>query len=265
MALAAVPEREAPRPWTTAQVTVALRFVPATPDPVAETSRPREDVLAPGAAMVGAHMVWFDGTLASDPRDDLLRALLLAHVVATKVIAPRTLDDVRRWFDSYFSVLSKTGFVARDEVTVTPEVGGDESGVRELIEQAVTVLPTGSPQARLFVERSLEMLQRIQNDPERAALFDRDSKSETTARVQLSLVDQGPGAHVRVTSIALGLKAARPFDNLLSARFQRNDLSLLFLWRTLVVDAEFLASVRESVARKVAAHSQEYLKHLPDL
>src|SRR5262245_6559739 len=96
--------------------TVELPGPPPISFEVAKAPRFAFDAARDQATVVGSDVVSFVKGVPPEQRSDITNASLLAQLVAKRIVAePKTLKEVTAWYDEYFEVLSRIGFVIRDK------------------------------------------------------------------------------------------------------------------------------------------------------
>ena len=289
---------DVPSQWTTAQLTVTVQFVPRTRTPDAVPADPKLgrparttaalvasaklpeppaprvdttlrlpvdfDVAEDQAAVVGSQVILFFEGVTPDQRQGILNALLFAQLAATaKVVEPKTLKDVSAWYDDYFSVLSMIGFRTEEEGFST--YTGEALKAYKVVLDVATPLLAESPEALRLVKKSLEALRKMSADSPAVKLFNRCSQSGNMVRFQVSLVDLDGNSRPRVSSVVFALEAKTEFTDVLFFRFRRNEATFQHRAVKLTIDEEVLAGVREQIAGKLIAYTDDYVQRLPDL
>ena len=252
-------------------ITKALQFVRSVELP--EPPRVRRGVTkAPGfsfdaakdqAAVVGSDVISFVKGVTPEQRNDVVNASLLAQLVAKKKLAePKTLAEVRGWYDNYFDALSHIGFLIQDKGFAEYEEKSENFEAHEAIIEVATALLAGSPGALMLVKTTLQALQKLSVDSPWITLFNRESQSANTARFQVSLVDQDETARFLISLIAFGLEARTTLTQVLFFKFRTNEVKLNHHSGKVTINTELLASVRDKIANKIAVYTDEYFEGL---
>lgn len=255
-------------------ITKARQFVASAELP--QPPPPRFDVTkAPGfsfdaakdqATVVGSDVISFVKGVTPEQRNDVVNASLLAQLVAKRRLAePKTLAEVKAWYDNYFDALSHIGFLIQDKGFAEYKEKSEDFQAHEAILEVATALLAGSPGALLLVKTTLQALQKMSADSPWITLFNRESQSANTARFQVSLVDQDETARFLVSLIAFGLEARTTLTQVLFFKFRTNDVKLNHHSGKVTINAQLLASVREEIANKLVAYTHDYIKGLPEL
>jgi hypothetical protein len=218
------------------------------------------------AAVVGADVIAFVKGVTPDQRNDIVNASLLAQLVAKKKVAdPKTLAQVKAWYDEYFDVLSRIGFAIQDKGFAEYQETSDSFQAHEAILEIVAPLLAGVPGALALIKTTLEALQKMSSNSPWITLFDRESRSANTARFQVSLVTEDDNGQLLVALAAFGLEAKTQLTQVLFFKFHRNDVTLHHHSGKVTVNTQLLGAVRDQIAGKLLAYTNDYIKGLPDL
>ena len=215
------------------------------------------------ATVVGSEVIAFVKGITPEQRQDIVNATLLAQLVARKAVAePKTMAQVKSWYDDYFDVLTNIGFVLQHRDFTQYEEHSDNFEAHQAILDVAATLLAGSPGALLLVKTTLEALQKMSADSPWITLFNRESQSANTARFQVSLVEQDENAQLLLSLIAFGLQARNTLTQVLFVKFKRNDVTLDSYSGKVTINAPVLAAVRDQLAAKLVAYSTDYIKGL---
>jgi len=262
------------KPMSDQSINHAREFVrtaelPAPPaiDPHATRSgRTRGDVAMAQASVVGSDVIAFADLVTPEERQDIVNASLLAQLVARRKVAePRTLSDVRAWYDAYFDVLTNVGFVLQHRDFAEYRKDSQSFEAHNAILDVAAVLLAGSPGALLLVRSTLEALQQLSADSPWITLFNRESQSANTARFQVSLVERDANAQLLLSLIAFGLEAERNVTQVLFFKFRRNEVTLHHYAGKVAINGPLLAAIRGEMAGRLVAYANDYIKGLPAL
>jgi hypothetical protein len=224
------------------------------------------DVAKEQASVVGSDVIAFAKGVTPEVRHDIVNAVLLAQLVAKKTMAePTSLADVGAWYESYFDTLSRIGFVIQDKGFASYNAKSDSFEAHEAIIDVAAALLAGSPGAIALVKTTLDALRKMSADSPWITLFHRESQSANTARFQVSLVEADDDAGVLLTLIAFGLEAQTSVTQVLFFKFHKNAVTLRHNSGKVTINAPLLAGIRDQVAGKLLAYTNEFIKRLPDL
>lgn len=221
------------------------------------------DTVKEQAAVVGSDVIAFVKGLSTAQRQDLVNASLLAQLVATKQFPePTSLDDVLQWYDTYFDVLSNIGFVIQDKGFAEYEEQSASFEAHEAILDVAAVVLAGSPGALAIVRKTLESLKKMSADSPWITIFNRESRSATTARFQVSLAEPGEDDGLLVTIVAFGVDAKATMTQVLFFKFKKNQAVLRHHSGKVTINTDVLRGVRDEIAAKLRAHTSEFVAGL---
>lgn len=221
------------------------------------------DTLKEQAAVVGSDVISFVKGISAENRSDLVNASLLAQLVAKKKFPePANLQGVLDWYGTYFDVLSNIGFVIQDRGFAKYEEKSASFEAHEAILDVATVVLAGSPGALAVVKKTLESLKKMSDDSPWITIFSRESRSATTARFQVSLAEDDEDAGLLVTIMAFGVEARAKVTQVLFFRFKKNEATLHHHSGKVTINSSVLGGVRDDIAKKLAAHTREFVAGL---
>lgn len=236
---------------------------PVTPGPTVAATPFDFDAVKEQAAVVGSDVIAFVKGLPETQRQDLVNASLLAQLVAKKQLPePKSLNEVLKWYDTYFDVLSNIGFVIQDKGFAEYEERSASFEAHEAILDVASVVLAGSPAALAIVKKTLESLRKMSADSPWITIFSRESRSATTARFQVSLAEPGEDDGLLVTIIAFGVDAKATMTQVLFFKFKKNQAILRHHSGKVTINTEVLGGVRDEIAAKLKAHTKEFVAGL---
>ena len=81
----------------------------------------------------------------------------------------------------------------------------------------------------------------------------------------MSLVTEDDNGQLLVALAAFGLEAKTQLTQVLFFKFHRNDVTLHHHSGKVTVNTQLLGAVRDQIAGKLLAYTNDYIKGLPDL
>jgi hypothetical protein len=215
------------------------------------------------AAVVGSDVIAFVRGITPEQRGDLVNASLLAQLVAKKKVPePHDLAGVLSWYDQYFDVLSKVGFVIQEKGFAKYEEASETFEAHEAILEVAKVVLAGAPGALAVVQKTLESLKKMSDDSPWMTLFHRESRSANTARFQVSLAESDGTAGLLVSILAFGVEARATITQVLFFKFKKNEATLHHHSGKITINTTVLSGVREDIAGKLSAYTQAYVAGL---
>jgi hypothetical protein len=253
---------------TQTRVTQALSFISTAPLPTAPLAAAGGetgidfDAVKQQAAVVGSEVVSFVQGVTPEQRGDIVHACLLAQLSAkAKTPAPDSLAAVRSYYHDYFAALGRLGFAGQAESFVANDDKGTAVEVHKaILEVATGLLKTPSPTGLAVLASTLEALKSLAEDSPWITLFDRESRNARVARFQVSLVDKDPAGQLLLTTMAFGMEATSTVTAVLFFKVAKTTAKLEHHSGTSTIDAPVLATIREPLQEKLAAHVVDFVK-----
>jgi hypothetical protein len=215
------------------------------------------------AAVVGSDVVSFDATVDPLWRQDLVNSTLLAQLAAKKKVPDNTrLFD---WYDAYFDALGHIGWAVRDRsFSVYTESSENFQAHEAILKVAASLLgPTAASLA--LVTTTLEALQSMSADSPWITLLDRESRSASAAKFQVSVAEQMPSGELNVSLMAFGLEARSTMTQVLFFRSLASQVTLRHCSAKVAVDTVVLAGVRDALRARLVGFANDFVRQLPDL
>jgi len=298
MSLTAIPDSDEfpANGWTTAQLTVIVTFVSAGqgPEDAVEGSRPEgsevtpeqldraasegASVVSPSAAsedreaqdfLIGANVVSFVEGFTTRERQDIVDSMLLASRAATaKVKSLESLSDARSWFDEYFDTLSHLGFTTVESgVPALPILDREFDFVDMMVIVGQEVAYEQVDPSFLVSIRALARLRAMQRVSPSERIINDHERPGRAARLQMTVISRDSSGQVKLVAMPFAAEAKAPFENILSAKFRRDEVMLDVGWRAFVVDMRLLEATREAIAGRLAPYrleTERYVRSIPE-
>jgi hypothetical protein len=213
--------------------------------------------------VVASDVVSFVKGVSSERRQDIVNSSLLAQLVANKQVPDKT--NITQWYKAYFEVLQNIGWVIQDNSfsSYTEEANGLEA--HEAILKVAAVFLGGAPATLALVVSTLEALKSMDSSKPWMTIFDRETKHAKTGHFQIALAEQGDNDQFMVSLMAFSLKAESSLTQVLFFKIRKDEVELEKYAGRGTINDEVLASIRDQVKQKIAAHSKDYVAKLPDL
>jgi len=241
----------------------------APPQPAAAPRRtgapaaPRLKAGVAQAAVVGSDLVNFAPEVDSQWRQDLVNCTLLAQLAAKKKVpdSSRIFD----WYDAYFDALAHLGWAVRDRsFAVYVEQTQNFQAHEAILKVAASLLGPAAASLAL-VGTTLDALRSMSADSPWITLFDRESRSSSAARFQLSVAEQPEAGALTVAMMAFGLEASASMTQVLFFRSLASQATLRHCAAKVEIDTVVLAGVREALRARLVGFANDFVKQLPDL
>ncbi|MCO5966030.1 hypothetical protein [Sinorhizobium meliloti] len=215
------------------------------------------------AAIVGSEIVSFVRGVTEERRRDVVNATLLAQLAADRRVGDPT--DLFAWYDTYFDVLTNTGWVVQTKQFVDHAEHSQDLHAHEAILRIATSLLGPGTAALQVIQTTLDALAKMDRDSPWITLFDRESQRASSARFQVTLAEQGADDQFLVTLMAFALTAQANLTQVLFFKFRSNEVRLRHSSGRLSVNETVLDAVRELIESKLGERSSAFVRSLPDL
>jgi hypothetical protein len=212
------------------------------------------------ALVVGADIISF--VAGTDPalRTAVMNCFLLAQLAANRAVPSR--DDIRGWYEVYFRVLERLGWVVQGRgFSEHREAGNDFEAHRAILSVAATLL--GPAPAALAVVRSTLLAMESMADGPWMMIFQQESQAAKAARFQVTVAEPAAPGGVTVSLMAFELDAKSKLTQVLFFKFRSADVTLRHSSSRASVDGVLLAGTAPAVAKKVAAYLKSYVEAIP--
>jgi hypothetical protein len=215
------------------------------------------------AAVVGSEVLSFAAGVDSPWRTDLLNSSLLAQLVAKKRVPDSS--RVFEWYNAYFDSLASIGWAVQDKSFAVYAEQSRNFEAHKAILRVAAALMGPAATSLVLVTTALEALRSMDADSPWIKLFNRESRSASTARFQISVAEQAPGGELSVALMAFGLEAKSSLTQVLFFKSLASDATLRHSSAKVGIDTEILAGVREGLKTKLVSYANDFIKTLPDL
>lgn len=204
------------------------------------------------AVAVGAQLAEFGDGVAPELRAVVSDCLLLAQLAADKAAAMNS--DLLAWYQTYFEVLGKLGWLQTALEFQQTEVEDLDAGVHQALVPVLTSMLGPAVAATSVVVGVLKGLQAMDAQSPWITLVDRASSHARGAKLQLGFVDRDE-AMVKLRMAAVALEAERRVTQVLFFKFKRERA------RMAVAQGDIGAPVvrLQGMAKAVAAKVQPFL------
>lgn len=215
------------------------------------------------AAVVGSGVVSFVSGVTAERREAIAHSALLAQLVANGKVGAG--GDIYQWYDAYFNTLENIGWVVQEKTFATYAESSQGFAAHEAILAVATTLLGAAPTALAVVKTTLDSLKSMNASSPWLTLFDQESQHAETAHFQVSLAEQDANGQFFVTLMAFGLEAKSTVTQVLFFKVYANQATLRHCSGKVSLDAAVVDSLGPALKAKLAAHSLDFIKKLPDL
>jgi hypothetical protein len=216
------------------------------------------------SVIVGSDIISFTSGVTAERREAITNSALLAQLVATKQVPDSA--DIAAWYDAYFDVLTRLGWVLQDRGFSTFEPSSQQADVAvAILDIAAALLGGPATIAYRAVKATLDGLRRMHENSPWITLFERESHHANTARFQIGLAHRAETGDFLVTLMAFSLEARSSFSQVLFFKFRQEAATLKHYSASVSLNEHVLTGIASAVKEKVAAFSQGYIRSLPSL
>ena len=218
------------------------------------------DDLKNQAMVAGSDVISFVKGISAERKQDIINSALLAQLAANKRVPNRS--KVFAWYDAYFDVLTRIGWVIQDSAFNSYEEQADGLEAHEAILKVAGVVLGAAPTALAVVTATIEAMKTMDQDNPWITIFDRESRSAESARFQISLAEEEENGQFMVNMMAFGLKAQSTVTQVLFFRIHKNRMKLKHCSGKVTINEDVLGSVRENIKVKLAGRTAGFVDSL---
>lgn len=218
------------------------------------------------ASVVGSELISFVKGVTPETRQAIANSALLAQLAANKAVPSN--GDIYRWYDRYFDVLGKIGWIVQDRGFTTYKATGNGFEAHEAILDVAASLLGPAATSAVILNETIKALRSLKdaNSP-LITVFDRQSQHAQAARFQVSLVQDNADKDFLVALLAFGLEANTKVTQVLFFRYRSSDAILKHMSGKVTITPEIMARVAPAIEAKVAAFQTSFVRtlDLPDV
>ena len=215
------------------------------------------------AVVVGSDIVSFVKGVTPERREDIVNSSLLAQLAAKKQVSdPARIYD---WYNAYFDVLIHIGWSVQDRGFATYSESSDNFQAHEAVMKVAASLLGPAATTLAVVQATLDALKSLSAESPWLAIFNRESQNAQTARFQVTLAEEAEDDQFLVSLMAFGIEAKATLTQVLFFKFKSSEASLRHYAGKVTINTNVLATVRDLIKTKIAAHAVDYIKTLPEL
>lgn len=253
-----------------AQIEKAREFVAHAelPIPIAASFTLEEAEASPvntPAAVVGSALTTFQPAVDPTLRRDITNATLFAQLVSKKQSPePTSLEDLARWYQSYFSTLAHLGFAVLDtNLSRHDQKTADATAHQSILDFAAAAL-VGSASA-LLVSKAIDAIKNGAASEKWITLFNRETRVTRTGRFQVSEAELDLAGHPTLRVSGFALEARTTLAQVLVFKVRTNEASLETHQGRFGITESVLSAIREPLAVKLGSFATQYVETIPDL
>jgi hypothetical protein len=214
----------------------------------------------PQGVVVGSELTTFDASVTADQRAAVANSMLFAQLVANAKVPNR--EDVSGWLEAYFDVLPQVGWTLAESVRNETEESAVGSELHDKIIPVLAVLLGPAATALAIVTTALTSLQQMNAGSPWITIFNRRSKSATSAGVQVTAASRTADG-ISVKGAAFRILARRTITQILFFKFTDDESKLFQRAIEMSVDQETLARLAPKITAKVGAMQDDFIAAMP--
>jgi len=209
------------------------------------------------SVVVGSGLIVAAENVPQQTREDLVNCTLFAQLAASGAVTdPRRIPE---WYDAYFKTLTAIGWAQSDTQFEEYEFQSKTAEAHKAIIKVLTVLLGPQAAALIVVQTALEALQSMNENSPWITLFDRQSKSGTSARFQVATAQIDPGGLLQVALVGFELVVKATLTQVLFVKYASNSTRLKYAAGKATIYEGALKDQREALSARLAAYRSAYV------
>jgi hypothetical protein len=204
------------------------------------------------ALVVGSDVISFDTGVEAEFREAVSDSALLAQLAATKQLGLK--PDPIAYFDAYFAILGKLGWVTQIRDTAEYKVKASGAKVHQAILDVVSAFIGNVPGALKLVKLTLESLQSMEEDSKQIRLFERNTQNANIGHFQFTTVHQDASGGLFAEVMAFALDAEEKITKVLFFDLRKSKSRLRRSLGTMSLNRPALSAVLPAIRAKVTPH-----------
>ena len=207
--------------------------------------------------VVGSGLVVAGKSVPRQTREDLVNCTLFAQLAASGQVSDPS--KVTLWYDAYFRALTALGWAQSDARFEDYEFKSRNAEAHKAIIQVLTVLLGPQAAALTVVKAAIEALQSMEDNSPWITLFDRQSKSGTSARFQVATAEIDRTGLIQVALCAFSLKVRSAQTQVLFFKYSSSSTKLKYAAGKATIYEAALKDQRAAIAARLAAYRAAYV------
>jgi hypothetical protein len=209
------------------------------------------------SVVVGSGLIAAAENVPQQTREDLVNCTLFAQLAASGAVTdPRRIPE---WYDAYFKALMAVGWAQSDTQFEDYEFQSKTAEAHKAIIKVLTVLLGPHAAALVVVQTALEALQSMNENSPWITLFDRQSKSGTSAKFQVAAAQIDPGGLLQVALVGFELVVKATLTQVLFVKYASNATRLKYAAGKATIYEGALQDQRDAIATRLAAYRSAYV------
>jgi hypothetical protein len=205
--------------------------------------------------IAGSSLIIAAENVPAKTREDLVNCTLFAQLAASGEVPDS--KKVMDWYDAYFRWLAILGWSQSDRQFQDYRFSGQHAEAHKAIGKVLAALLGPQAAALVVVQAALEALQEMNENSPWLTLFDRQSRTEKSARFQVATAQVGASGLIQTGLVGFSLKAKAQLTQVLFFKFASGSTKLQYAAGQATIYEAALAEQREQIASKLKDYRRQ--------
>jgi hypothetical protein len=205
--------------------------------------------------VAGSSLVVAAANVPAKTREDIVNCTLFAQLAASGQVPDS--KKVMDWYDAYFRWLAILGWSQSDRQFQDYHFSGQKAEAHKAIGKVLAALLGPQAAALLVVQAALEALQDMNENSPWLALFDRQSRTEKSARFQVATAQVGASGLIQTGLVGFSLKAKAQLTQVLFFKFATGSTKLQYAAGQATIYEAALAEQRDQIASRLTDYRRQ--------
>jgi hypothetical protein len=205
--------------------------------------------------VAGSGLVIAAENVPAKTREDLVNCTLFAQLAASGEVPDSR--KVMDWYDSYFRWLAVLGWSQSDRQFQDYRFSGRHAEAHKAVGKVLAALLGPQAAALVVVQAALEALQEMNENSPWLTLFDRQSRTEKSARFQVATAQVGDSGLIQTGLVGFSLKAKAELTQVLFFRFASGSTKLQYAAGQATIYEAALAEQREQISSRLKDYRRQ--------
>jgi hypothetical protein len=199
--------------------------------------------------VAGSSLIIAAENVPAKTREDLVNCTLFAQLAASGEVPDS--QKVMDWYGAYFRWLSILGWSQSDRQFQDYHFSGRHAEAHKAIGKVLAALLGPQAAALVVVQAALEALQEMNENSPWLTLFDRQSRTEKSARFQVATAQVGASGLIQTGLVGFSLKAKAQLTQVLFFKFASGSTKLQYAAGQATIYEAALAQQRDQIAARL--------------
>jgi hypothetical protein len=207
--------------------------------------------------VVGSGLIAAAANVPVQTREDIINCTLFAQLAASGEVGDPT--QVGQWYDAYFRTLTALGWAQSDTQFENYQFKSSDGDAHQAIIGVLSVLLGPAATALVVVKAALDALQSMNENSKWITLFDRESRTSTSARFQVATAQVDTNGLLQIALVAFHLEATSTLTQVLFFKFSSSSTSLNYAAGKASIYEAALKDQRRAIAGRLSAYRAAYV------